>query len=75
MRDSEVKTPRCPVHVGEQMVLHKRRVPLYVAEILPEKRSGKRQWAPRFVEGSFFKCPIQSCTRVERVPNEFENAA
>lgn len=68
---SESKAPRCPVHVGTAMVRHKRNVPLFVAELVPEK--GKA--AKRTVEGGFFKCSVKSCTRVERVPNEFENAA
>jgi hypothetical protein len=52
------------------MVVHERRVPLDVANVLPKKGKGNIKTVP----GSFFKCPVISCTRVERMPNEFEDA-
>lgn len=71
MRARKIEAPRCPVHVGAQMVLHKRMVPIRLLENL----LGRDTKGSSKIPGAFFKCPIKSCARVERVPNEFEDAA
>lgn len=68
--------PRCPVHVSTPMVVVKRTVPFVLAaEYADPKYKIHTGRNGSSVPRRFFRCPIKSCTRVERVPNEFENAA
>jgi hypothetical protein len=74
---AKIQAPRCPVHVGARMVLHKRSVPFVLAAAHndPEYKIPKNKKGFTEVPGSFFRCPFRNCTRVAQVPNEFENAA
>lgn len=77
MRARKIEAPRCPVHVGAQMVVIQRSVPAVLAGGYDDSKYSigrkKKRWET--VPGKFYKCSIPSCARVERVPNEFEDAA